>query len=247
MDQLPPALLNRKNDRKYRSSVSAEAFGKFNIKKEFVPPVKQGTAITNLPGTWEDSGIDRPDQRQNFAEFYVPNTRGKRPQSCDRCDAGKKNHKRSERDHLGRGWRPLVLRGGWSARLFQKVRPLLTKGSLKPPRKQSCWHTILGTPSESSRCFITRREQRLSKLKLTVCFGCWTDRRLTISWRIAQSEKESDTKSSSRGSNFCRIWIITRGLRSQTPWDRCTMSLKNSWLSRETMAIVFISSKTAGQ
>lgn len=39
IDQLPPALLNRKNDRKYRGSVSAEAFGKFNIKKEFIPPV----------------------------------------------------------------------------------------------------------------------------------------------------------------------------------------------------------------
>ena len=38
-DELPTKLLNRRNDRKSRVSVSAEAFGRFNKKKEFVPPV----------------------------------------------------------------------------------------------------------------------------------------------------------------------------------------------------------------
>lgn len=44
-DELPPALLNRRNDRKSRNSVSAEAFGRFNQKTEFKPPVRNSPKI----------------------------------------------------------------------------------------------------------------------------------------------------------------------------------------------------------
>ena len=39
MDELPPALLNRSKNRQARVSVSAEAYGKFNQKKQFIPKI----------------------------------------------------------------------------------------------------------------------------------------------------------------------------------------------------------------